>query len=261
MRQDIHQEDRIAELLADEQYVGHPLREALAELFKEYRDNLSQIEKLTSISDGYQSVLHERNHSLIERYRRQLRQLSKIMRISDQYQGVLQGVNEDLRIASLQDQLTELPNRRMMLDRLEDEEAAVTRGRDTFSLAVIDIDHFKVVNDEYGHDVGDKALVLVADKLSSTLRTYDICARWGGEEFLALLPETRLKAAGEVAERLRAAIQSLECDTLPAPMQFTISIGLAEHDLSNSFSETLKRADRALYEAKKQGRNCIAFAP
>jgi len=265
MRTETKPEDRIAQLLEDRQYFGHPLREALAALFKEYRDNLSQIEKLTSISDGYQTVLHHRNHSLVERYRKQLRQLTKIMRISDQYQDVLQNTNEGLRIASMQDSLTELPNRRFMQDRLVDEAAAVARGRETFSLAMIDIDHFKVVNDDFGHDIGDKTLILVANKLSGTLRTYDICARWGGEEFLALLPETKIPAAGEVAERLRFSIQTLqdetaEGETLPAQMQLTISIGVAQHDSETQFSETLKRADSALYEAKKQGRNCIAFA-
>lgn len=261
MRLENEPEDRIETLLQDEQYFGHPLREALAALFKEYRDNLSQIEKLTSISDGYQTVLHQHNHSLVDRYRKQLRQLTKIMRISDQYQDVLQSANEDLRVASLQDPLTELPNRRLMLERLNDETAAVARGRKPFSLAVIDIDHFKIVNDDYGHDVGDRALILIARSLSGMLRQNDLCARWGGEEFLALLPETQIAAAGGVAERLRHGIETLQCGTLPANIQFTISIGMAHHEPKEEFSETLRRADTALYEAKKQGRNCIAFAP
>lgn len=254
-------DERIGQLLADPEYSGHPLREALSQLFQDYRDNLLQIEKITSISDGYHSVLHERNHSLVERYRKQLRQLHKIMRISDQYQGVLQGMNENLRIASMQDALTELPNRRFMLDRLRDETAAMERGRDIFSLAVLDIDHFKIVNDDFGHDMGDKVLVMVAQKLLVALRAYDICARWGGEEFLVLLPETRLEQAAEVAERLRLSVESLECDEVLIGMKFTVSIGVAQHEKSRDFSATLKSADRALYEAKDRGRNCIVLAP
>jgi diguanylate cyclase (GGDEF)-like protein len=260
MRDETQFEESLNRLLEDAEYSGHPLREALAELLKRYTGQLSQLEKLTSISDGYQSVLQKSNQSLSGRYEKQLRQLQKIVRISDHYQHMLQEANERLHIASTQDPLTSLPNRRLMQDRLKSEAAKARRHKSTFSLALIDVDYFKTINDTWGHEVGDTALVCLSQELAQQLRGYDLCARWGGEEFLILLPETRGDEAIEIAHRLRMHVNALCVADLPEDVSLTISIGVAEHKTQDEWEVTLKRADDALYRAKASGRNCVSLA-
>lgn len=252
-------DQEIAALLADAQYAGHPLRAALAALMAHQQEQITQLERLTSISDGYQSVLQQRNQSLAQRHQKQVRQLQKIVRISDHYQGSMRDLNEALKIASTQDPLTGLFNRRLMLERLKAEEALAKRRQTPFSIAMIDIDHFKRINDEFGHDVGDTVLVQFALALTGALRAYDICARWGGEEFLVLLPETSGPEALEIANRLRILIEELQIPAMPAAMPLSVSIGLAQHDPESDTTRTMKRADDALYQAKRSGRNRVVL--
>jgi diguanylate cyclase (GGDEF)-like protein len=254
-------EPKIAELLADAQYEGHPLREALAALLDRHQEQLTQIERITSISDGYQVVLRERNQSLTERYRKQIRQLQKIVRISDHYQKMLRDLNDALKVASTQDPLTGLANRRLMIDRLNAEAALVERRGLPFSLALADVDYFKDINDNFGHDVGDEVIVKVAQALRSCSRAYDVVARWGGEEFLILFPETSVSKASEIAERLRQGIEDLRHIASDQETRLTISIGVAEHGTGDQLSKTIKRADMAMYDAKHQGRNRVVQAP
>jgi len=260
MRDDGFLEDEITRLLENPEYRDHPLRAALATLFERYTEQLTNLERLTSLSDGYQSVLRDRNQSLADRYRKQIRQLQKIVRISDHYQQMLHEVNEALHIASTQDPLTGLPNRRLMLDRLNSEVALVQRQKTKFCIALIDIDHFKQINDQFGHDVGDAVLVDLARTLGAGLRAYDICARWGGEEFMLLLPETTAETGLEIVRRLQALINGMHHDHLPPEHRPSISIGLAECCPTPNVSDTIKRADMALYEAKSAGRNRIVLA-
>jgi diguanylate cyclase len=260
MRDDGQLEQKIDGLLADPQFEGHPLREALAALFQQYHDHLMRMERITSISDHYQSAVRERNQSISARYDKQLRQLLKIVRISDHYQEMLHDLNQKLRVASMQDALTGLPNRRLMLDRLNAETTLAARQGTVFSLALIDIDHFKQVNDWMGHDVGDATLIEVARALSTGARPYDVCARWGGEEFLLLLPHTTGPSALEVAGRLRMKVEMLEHPKLPDPLRVSVSIGVAEHRPTDSLEATIKRADLALYEAKRSGRNHVVLS-
>jgi diguanylate cyclase (GGDEF)-like protein len=254
-------EPKICELLANAEYEGHPLREALSALLDRYQDQLNQIERITSISDGYQLVLRERNESLNDRYRKQIRQLQKIVRISDHYQKMLQDLNDTLKVVSTQDPLTGLANRRLMLDRLEAEASLAERRSVMFSLALIDIDYFKRINDTFGHDIGDEALVCVARYLAAGLRAYDVCARWGGEEFMILFPETNSYTAAEIAERLRQQLAVLKCNSLPGDVYLTASFGIAEHQKGLPIKETIKRADNALYAAKHAGRDRVEIAP
>ena len=250
----------IDRLLADPAYEGHPLRAALAALYEQYRDQLAQVERITAISDGYQSVLMERNQSLTQRYRRHLRKLEKIVRISDQYQAMLRELNESLKRASSHDALTGLPNRRSMLEWLRAEEKRVQRGSDPFSIGLLDADDFKGLNDTLGHDVGDNALVALGAALQGSLRASDRCCRWGGEEFMVLLPETTAEGAAAMAERLRAAVAESRDGRLPEGARLTVSGGVAVHRPPEAFGETIKRADLALFEAKNGGRNRIVAA-
>jgi len=261
MYDDAQLESAIAALLADEQYREHPLREALAALFERYQNHLLQIERLTSISDGYQTVLRERNQTITERYARQMRQLKRIVRISDHYQQMLRESNEALKTSSTRDPLTSLANRRLMLERLHTETAVAERRNSPFALALIDVDHFKQINDRFGHQAGDEVLVSIAHTLAAGLRAYDLCARWGGEEFMVLMPHTTGANALEIAVRLRRRVNALQYPDIAGIETPTISMGIAEYQMDTSFSETIKRADSALYKAKSRGRDRIVLAP
>ena len=251
---------QIAHLLGDEQYRDHPMRGALEALLHRTREQIEQLEQLThqtdSYTDNYRSALRHQNFTLGERYQRQLRQLRKIVRISDQYQLMMQDLNQALQVASTHDPLTGLPNRRLMIERLEGEAARAQRGQPTFSVLMLDLDHFKRVNDTYGHDVGDAVLKATSQLLAGQGRSYDSYGRWGGEEFLGLLPATGGAGAQVVAQRLCQQVRGLTVAPLP-PGSLTVSIGVAEHLHTESLADTLKRADEALYFAKHAGRDTV----
>jgi diguanylate cyclase len=159
------------------------------------------------------------------------------------------------------DELTGLVNRRHMNLLLEQERQRGARSGRLFALAMIDIDHFKAVNDHYGHGVGDDVLRSLARQMPQALRATDVVARWGGEEFVVLMPESALGMARIGLERLRGRIAATPMAHLSGvPMRVTVSAGLAEHIAGESVQQTLERADRALYEAKAQGRNRTVVA-
>lgn len=250
----------VEDLLSDPQHYGHPLREGLARLQQQNLDQLSRLERIARISDGYQSLAREQSLSLSERYHRQLRQLEKVARISDRYQDMLRDLNHALREASLHDALTGLPNRRMLMERLRAEELRSQRGEQPFVLAMIDVDHFKQINDTWGHEIGDRALSAIAAVLRAELRGSDLCGRWGGEEFLLLLPETTLSRSEPLIERLRGGLRDLRVTVGSDVLSITASFGVAERLPEESYSQTLSRADAALFEAKHNGRDRCARA-
>jgi diguanylate cyclase (GGDEF)-like protein len=248
-------EQAITEILNDPAALKNPAGQALAALWERYQHQLAQLEKVSAISDGYQSVLLEQNQTLEERYARQIRQLRKIVRISDHYQQMLRDVNLTLKLASTQDPLTNLSNRRLMMDRMTAELASAERLNRPLSLFLVDIDHFKKINDTLGHDAGDRVLIEIARTLAKELRAYDVCARWGGEEFMVLLPETPGNGALRVAERLCRNVQHIEFMGLPPDIRISVSVGVAEYERGSSVAALIKRADIALYGAKRAGRN------
>lgn len=159
----------------------------------------------------------------------------------------------ELEHLMLTDPLTGVGNRRMLELRLDDEILRAQRYKRDLTAAYFDLDHFKQVNDNHGHDVGDAVLRLVADSLGANLRQSDHVARLGGEEFVILLTETGIDAAFILVERMRAAVAALNIPGLP--QHITISAGLAQwHDGENAES-LLRRADQALYRAKASGRD------
>lgn len=165
--------------------------------------------------------------------------------------------NERLQGQALTDALTGLPNRRFAAERLEQEWALTQRGERTLSCLMLDIDHFKSINDRYGHLVGDEALKLVANTLRQAARTQDVVCRYGGEEFLVICPDTRAEDAFKCAERLR---MNLAAQHLKLPdgneLQMTLSAGGAEkNDATTTSQALLHKADINLYAAKTDGRN------
>ncbi|MDK2126073.1 biofilm regulation diguanylate cyclase SiaD [Parachitinimonas caeni] len=255
MREEMGLEQRVEALLEDPAYTGHPLKQILAELFTEYREQLRQMERITRISDHYQSMARDSNLSLAERYQKQMRQLEKIARISDGYQHMLHDLNQALRQASTHDPLTGLANRRLILDSLHAEIGRCERNGAHLSVVMVDVDHFKLVNDRYGHEAGDLVLVEVARYLQRDLREYDLCGRWGGEEFLLLLPETHATEAMSVVERMRLGMRQLVIMVGDVDVTVSASFGVAEHRLGASVNDTIKRADAAMLAAKRAGRD------
>jgi len=165
--------------------------------------------------------------------------------------------NKRLQQQALTDALTDLSNRRFAMERLEQEWALTQRGERALSCMMLDIDHFKKINDTFGHQLGDEALKQVADALRKTARAQDVVCRYGGEEFLVICPDTGATAAYQAAERMRVSVESLR---MLAPdgrhMPLTLSIGVAEKGEGIAdMNALINRADVSLYAAKTQGRN------
>lgn len=163
---------------------------------------------------------------------------------------------DKLQDMAMHDQLTGLYNRYFLLASATQKVARSKRHNYDISVLMMDIDHFKAFNDNYGHAVGDDVLKVVADCLSTEKRTEDVLARFGGEEFVLMLDHCNVEEAELKAEKLRAAVECLKLPSLD--INITMSIGVAQLKADeHSFTEPLKRADDALYLAKEQGRNRV----
>lgn len=130
----------------------------------------------------------------------------------------------------------------------------MVQRNNNLSLIILDVDHFKKVNDTFGHNIGDKVLVELSRTLLDNLRDIDIVCRWGGEEFVVLLPTANIANASNLADKLRTCIEKLEIDKVG---QITASFGVAQVNEGDDMQSVIDRADKALYMAKKSGRNCV----
>jgi len=158
---------------------------------------------------------------------------------------------------ALTDELTKLPNRRHLAQRFLQEMQRARRHHNAIAFLMIDIDHFKQVNDTYGHLNGDAVLAELAQILVTGARESDVCARYGGEEFALILHETTEPGAHTLAERIRAKVAAA---TFPGGLKLTISVGVAATDDAALFTQLIDRADQALYAAKQGGRNQVRVA-
>lgn len=171
-----------------------------------------------------------------------------------------QKLQEELDSQARRDTLTKAFNRRAMNEFCEREWSRSTRHTYPLSFLMADIDHFKRFNDDYGHAVGDLALAAVSRTAEQALRPEDIWCRYGGEEFVALLPHTGGEQAKAVAERLRAALEEMTIEAPQGPIRLTVSIGVVERSMEHQdWNEAVEHADRALYKAKSSGRNCVVL--
>ncbi|MHB8191629.1 MAG: diguanylate cyclase [Ferrimicrobium sp.] len=189
-------------------------------------------------------------------YSRQIEDDNK--QLEDQ-NGQLRWSVDQLSVAVMTDPLTGLHNRRYMIQMIKEAAVRFDRSRSVFSLVIADIDHFKLVNDKYGHECGDQVLKHVSNILSSLVREQDYVARWGGEEFLMLWPDTGSNGALILAERLRLAIaeSSLLCQGIE--INVTMTFGISEHNGRDKVDSTIIEADRALYRGKENGRNQVCL--
>jgi diguanylate cyclase (GGDEF)-like protein len=191
------------------------------------------------------------------------KQLARLMRDLKKTKHALKIKKIDLESVLVQaneiahtDSLTFLPNRRQIVADLQRQAAVCDRTRKPLTIFMLDIDHFKRVNDSFGHAAGDQVLRTLAARLLESIREGDKAGRYGGEEFLILLPGTTEKSASKMAERLLGSIRELEIAVNHQAVTITVSIGIAEYRIGDeSWDQLLNRADQALYKSKENGRD------
>jgi diguanylate cyclase (GGDEF)-like protein len=159
------------------------------------------------------------------------------------------------------DDLTQVFNRRQMYKILEHQKALVDRGIHPFSICIFDLDHFKRVNDTFGHSAGDIVLKTVAQETQKNLRNIDHIARYGGEEFILILTNSEKNQALVCAERIRKIVQDIVFEKMPDDFRMTISVGVTDYQPSEVIQNAINRADTALYRAKASGRNKVEYEP
>jgi len=162
-----------------------------------------------------------------------------------------------LEAAAMTDFVTGLANRRSMMQRIKEETASLKRNKGRSTLVIADIDDFKKVNDTYGHECGDVVLKEVSDWMKSVLREGDVLARWGGEEFLFMLPDTDLAGGLVVAEKIRKLIETRIISCQEKTFSVTLTFGVAELNPELGFDASVKQADEALYKGKNMLKNCV----
>ncbi|PLX69060.1 MAG: sensor domain-containing diguanylate cyclase [Denitrovibrio sp.] len=175
------------------------------------------------------------------------------------YTSIAQDITEKKMVEemSITDSLTQIYNRHKLDDAIKHEVNRFNRYRTNFCAILIDIDHFKMVNDNYGHQAGDDVLVKLASMMKENTRETDVCGRWGGEEFLIIAVEAELANAHAMAEKLR---KNVEDEEFPPVKNITISIGVAQYQYGETIAHFINRADDALYQAKDAGRNKVVIS-
>ena len=193
----------------------------------------------------------------LNKTKRELEDAKRIIKVKDiELKAILAQADE----VSHTDALTYLPNRRQVINNLQKEVHRAERYKTPLSISMLDIDHFKKINDSYGHTVGDQVLYQLATLLREGVRESDMVGRYGGEEFLILLPNTKLSRAAELAARLCRLIRETDID-VGEKTNLTISIGVAEYrHCEETWQKFLSRADMALYDAKNAGRDRWAIS-
>ena len=169
----------------------------------------------------------------------------------------LEIVNAKLEQIAKTDPLTDLSNRRDMIEKIVHEQKRFGRNGKSFVLVMADIDDFKKINDENGHDCGDFILESLAKQMRSTVRKQDLTGRWGGEEFLMLLPETEIEGGVSLADKLRKDIEATSYVFNEIKLELTMTFGVSVYDRPMNIDKCIKMADEALYKGKEQGKNCV----
>ena len=241
-----------AELLGQLQAVSEQLRHDVGRHTSQVSQHNKQLRDAADHDGAMSSVVAQLvEHILEDNENLQRRLLEAENRLSQQEQLISSHAQ-----AASTDPLTGLPNRRALDEQLDRRLAETARDNTPLSLILIDIDHFKQLNDRHGHLAGDHVLREAAEVLNSTMRDMDMVSRFGGEEFAIVLPKAALQPAAHVAERLRKLVDEHRFDYQAQEFSLTISLGTAEAQPGESAASLLGRADEALYAAKTAGRNC-----
>ena len=161
---------------------------------------------------------------------------------------------------AVRDELTGLFNRRYISEVFKTQKGMADRGGHDFVLCYLDLDHFKLVNDNYGHSVGDEVLKAYAKIAQSHVRSIDYCSRFGGEEFVIILVKTEINGAHKVVDRIRHSVENYNFQSIAPGLKVTLSVGMSQYQPYERVEDSLARADSALYRAKNAGRNCVVVA-
>jgi diguanylate cyclase (GGDEF)-like protein len=181
--------------------------------------------------------------------------------LSSLYDRLVAQAEKQLTHLATTDPLTDLHNRRSMTDLAAYEIVQRKRHGEPLSVVLADVDHFKQINDRHGHEVGDAVLAAISQALRDTVREQDSIGRWGGEEFLLLLPQASAMQASMVAERLRTQLQRMNVSADGKPIHITMTMGVSEHQPNEPLDTLIRRADEALYRGKAKGRDQVVLAP
>lgn len=213
----------------------------------------NRLEGLLGTMDQHQQQRDEREQEVAAR----LQGLASRVATMEQEAQVFRVHLEEQRQKALVDPLTALPNRAAWSERLEQEVGLWQKNRNELLLGMLDLDHFKRINDNYGHLAGDKVLKIIANELRKRLRPSDFIARFGGEEFVLLIPDTSMVEGLALMDKLRKAIEACPFHFKGEPVTITVSMGISAFRAGERSESVLKRADQALYRAKDEGRNRI----
>jgi len=214
---------------------------------------------IADIHNSDNKLLEEFTH-LSECYNMLRLQVNKLSAENDQLKTELVNMVRSLDLASRIDGMTGLANRRDIMEKIDREATRSQRHQHPLTILLVNIDDFKKVNDTHGYNAGDDVLVEIARVLRSCVRNEDICARWGGEEFLILLPETGTESSLPVAKKVLEAMSMTEFKANKPGIHITVSIGICEHNPSQTVQESIARVHQALLHAKMGGKNRYIIA-
>ncbi len=235
--------DKITRESSDENITKENLRLALSFLIKSYGKLLKLVRKITRVGDANQ-------RKLVLAY-------DKI----DKQKKELDNAYEKLDKLARKDPLTGLSNRRDFLEKVSFEKIRFERDKKEFAIVLSDIDNFKSFNDTYGHDCGDFVLKQVAEVFSNNIRKQDTVGRWGGEEFILLLPVSLSNGAVKIAEKIRKAISEQIYVFGELKLNISMTFGVSIYDGTVDIDKCIKLADEALYKGKQKGKNCVVYEP
>jgi diguanylate cyclase len=195
---------------------------------------------------------------LYELFKRATKQAEDSRREIERLKTQLVEMSRSLDLASRIDPMTRLANRRDIMEKIEQEHSRAYRHKRTFSIILVDIDDFKNINDTYGIHIGDDVLVEISCVLRECVRSEDVCSRWGGEEFLFLLPETGIEGALAVAQKINQTVEMTEFKANKPGIRTTVSLGVCSYQPGQTVVDCLNRVEKALHMAKHNGKNrCV----
>ncbi|MCG8488960.1 MAG: diguanylate cyclase [Chromatiales bacterium] len=256
-----HLTTRFARIAPDDQANGKQANgDEIDQLARAYDLMSQRLEIKQQQIEANQMALRNAHDDLEERVENRTMELvqtnEKLLKEIAERKHVEQMLEETSRI----DYLTNSLNRRAMTRRLDQVVSQTERGSESFCIILLDVDHFKQINDNYGHDIGDQVLRYIVKQLKSRIREADELGRWGGEEFMILCPETQLAEARLLAQRLCDDLSGSPMTLIDKQLVVTASFGVSLYQPGEVLDNCLKRTDYALYEAKAKGRNCVVVA-
>jgi diguanylate cyclase (GGDEF)-like protein len=224
-------------------------------------EDLSRFEKTIASNQFAGNSLLPEFIRLYELYKKLVQMADTLTNENQRIKTKLVEMSRSLELTTRIDVMTGLMNRRDILGKIEQEFSRAHRHQRTFSVILADMDDFKRVNDIYGFNTGDEVLVEIANVIRGCIRSEDVCARWGGEEFLFLLPETGEEGAQSVAQKICQTVAMTEFRVNKPGIRVTLSLGVSEYSLGQTTFESISNAEQALQQAKQSGKNRYCFFP